>query len=701
MTSSSGACVFLGNGDGTFKTAVNYYFPWGNSVAIADLNGDKKLDLVATDFQDSTVWVLLGNGNGTFKPAVAYATDYDPESLVLADFNNDGKLDLAVGSDYDPWVTVALGNGDGTFLAGVNYGLTGTNWAVEVAADFNNDGNLDLAFAQGSNLQVMLGSSHGALGAPITAPSCNCGGTINSVAAGDVNGDGKQDLVATLTGWSSVPAQIAVYLGKGNGTFSAPVFYSLGDNSGPQYITLADVNHDGKLDALVTNADGGLSILLNKGKGVFGTATVIPGVNGGFIATGDFNGDGKLDLAVNDFNDSSLNILLGNGDGTFKSPVAYPVNKYPEWVTVGDFNKDGKRELATGGWNVGDFYSGGVAILLGNGNGTFGAPVYYDTYQNVGGNVEPYGGVVADVNMDGNPDLLVAYRHTTHVGAANYNVGLGILLGNGDGTFELENALGLPGVAGGPFLVGFSSAGVVTGDFNNDGALDAAVLNNSGHQTAYVTMLLNATQPLSISPMKIVFAGTRNVGTSISQTVILTNDQSTELTISGMKVTGANATDYSAKWNCGSTLGAGLHCTITVTFKPLGPLTRTASLQITDGLGTQTVPLSGVATEVKLSATSLAFGSVPVGGTNTKTVTLTNIGTAAMNIVSPGIVITGAAAADYSQTNNCGTSVAGGSYCTITVTFKPTKTGTRNATLNINDDGGPSPQKVALSGTGI
>ncbi len=704
MTANSGAWVFLGNGDGTFKTAVNYYFPWGSSLAIADVNGDKKLDLVGADYQDSCVWVLLGNGNGTFKPAVAYATDMNAQSVVLADFNGDKKLDLAVGSDYDPWVTVVLGNGDGTFLAGVNYGGTLNNWSVEAAADFNNDRNLDVAVTDGANIQVMLGSSHGTLGAPITAPPCNCGGTIRFVAAGDVNGDGKPDLVAALAVHYSSPAQIAVYLGKGTGAFNAPVFYSLGNNSGPQAITLADVNHDGKLDAAVTNADGSLSILLNKGKGVFGTASVIPGVNGGLIASGDFNGDGNLDLAVSDFNDNSLNILIGNGDGTFQAPVAYPVNTHPEWVTVGDFNKDGKLDLATGGWNVGGFSGGGIAILLGNGNGSFGVPTYYDTYQGVGGNVEPYAAVVADVNLDGNPDLLVPYRHQTHVGPVtgpNYNVGLGIFLGNGDGTFELENALGLPGVAGGPFLVGLGSYGVLTGDFNNDGAPDAAVLNNFGSGTAYVTMLLNTTSPLSISPLSVTFAGTKNVGTSSTQTIILTNDQASKLTITSIAVVGTNATDFTSKHNCGSALGAALHCTITVTFKPLGPLTRTASLRIIDSLGTQNVPLSGVATEVKLSAKSLAFGSVTVGQTKSLPVTLTNFGTAAMNIISPGIVITGTAAADYSQTNNCGSSVGAGQSCTITVTFKPTKKGSRSATLNIYDDGGPSPQKVTLSGTGI
>jgi hypothetical protein len=188
---------------------------------------------------------------------------------------------------------------------------------------------------------------------------------------------------------------------------------------------------------------------------------------------------------------------------------------------------------------------------------------------------------------------------------------------------------------------------------------------------------------------------------SISKNLILTNDQTTTLSIINMRITGTNATDCSAKWNCGSALGAGLHCTITVTSKPLAPLTRTASLVITDSVGTQTVPLTGVATEVKLSPASLPFGSVTVGQTKTMTVTLTNFGTSGMSIISPGIVITGTASADYSQTNTCGRSVAGGSNCTITVTFKPSKTGARGAVLNINDNGGPSPQKVTLSGTGI
>jgi len=513
LTANSGAWVYLGNGDGTFQAPVNYPFPYGDTLAIADVNGDTKPDLVVPDFYNNSVWILLGNGDGTFQPAVAYATDWFPESVVVADFNGDGKLDFVVGSDEGPYLTLALGNGDGTFRTGHNYDVG--NWLGEVAADFNNDGNLDVAvFGSNGNqnlVQVMLGSSHGVFGAPITT-NLWAGTGIGWMVAGDVNGDGKPDLVATTSG--SQTGEIAVVLGNGDGTFQSPVFYSTGSSQTPTILVLADLRNSGKLDVVVSNADGSLSVLLNNGQGVFGTAIVTPGVssNGDWLATGDFNGDGNLDLAIADYYGADFSaskgliILLGNGDGTFQSPTSIPIEQYgPTWVTVGDFNKDGKLDLAVGGSSVGRdlFTGGGLAILLGTGGGTFGSPTYYSFYPdqtNVG--VGPaYAAVVADVNLDGNPDLLVPFA-TTHVGSQccsdPYNVGLGIFLGKGDGTFEFENALGESGVAGGPFLVGTGSYGVVAGDFNQDGAPDVAVLNqynfgNSGSGQAYVTMLLNTT----------------------------------------------------------------------------------------------------------------------------------------------------------------------------------------------------------------
>jgi len=599
ITANSGVWVYLGNGNGTFKTPVNYSFPNANSLVIADVNGDKKLDLIATDFFNNSVWILLGKGNGTFEPGMAYTTDWFPQALVVVDFNGDGLLDLAMGSDSGPDITLAFGNGDGTFRAGGNY--NNGDWIGQVAADFNGDGNPDVMTFSSSKVAVTLGNSHGVLGTPIitTPPQ-----SIAWAAAGDVNGDGKADLILSAQ-TNTTHGEMAVLLGKGNGTFGSQVTYSTGDTTYPGVITLADVNKDGKLDIIETNGDNTVSVLLNTGKGKFGTPIVFSGGNGGLIATGDFNKDGKLDLAINDWNNNSIDIFLGNGNGTFQPLVAYPVVNHPEWIAVGDFRNNGKLDLATGGYSVtgGEFSSSGLAILLGNGDGTFGSATYYSTYPTGSPDDDADSGVVADVNLDGIPDLVVTFRATNlDFGPCcdqSTDVGLGIFLGNGDGTFTFENPEGELGLAGGPFLVGTGSlgGGIVAADFNSDGAVDAAVLNEhnfgGGYGQAYTTMLLNRTAPVSVSPLSVKFAS-YSVGTaSPAGTVIVTNDQASTLSITSVTLGGTDPGDFSDTSGCKSTLLPGADCTISITFKPTQTGSRTASLTISDSAGTKTVALSG------------------------------------------------------------------------------------------------------------
>jgi trimeric autotransporter adhesin len=205
-----------------------------------------------------------------------------------------------------------------------------------------------------------------------------------------------------------------------------------------------------------------------------------------------------------------------------------------------------------------------------------------------------------------------------------------------------------------------------------------------------------------LSPTPLAF-GTLAVGlTSAVKKVTLTNVGTTALTISSIAVTGAEAADFpETATTCGSSLAAAASCTVSLTFKPSTTGARSANLTVTDNAAgsPQQVPLSGTGTTAELTPTSLSFGSVTVGNTSAaKTVTLKNVGTSAITITS--ITISGAAAGDFAQTNSCGSSLAASASCTISVTFKPTTTGTRGAMLKVTDSAAGSPQTVSLAGTG-
>ena len=202
---------------------------------------------------------------------------------------------------------------------------------------------------------------------------------------------------------------------------------------------------------------------------------------------------------------------------------------------------------------------------------------------------------------------------------------------------------------------------------------------------------------VTLTPTKLTFT-TQLIGTtSKAQTVTLKNTGNATLTITSVSTTG----DFSQTNTCGSSVAAGASCTLSVTFKPTTKGNRTGTLSIADNApaSPQTVSLTGMGTVVKFAPATLNFGSVPVGQSSTpKTTTLTNTGTTSLSITS--VSFTGTAAGDYSQTNTCGTTVAAGASFTISVTFMPTATGTRSAQLSVSDNGGGSPQKVTLTGTG-
>jgi hypothetical protein len=549
--------VLLGRKDGTFTEGRSFAHAarLPRKVVVGDFNNDGKLDVAVANDKGS-VNVLLGRGDGTFMPAIRTDTGSPVSYIAVGDFNHDGKLDIVVLGYLVSQVQVLLGNGDGTFQAPVNYPTFVPNQVV--VADLNGDGNLDLAVANagyeedpGRTVSVFFGKGDGTFGTPTTY---TVGNIPFGITAADLNGDGKIDLATA--NWQDGTA--SVLLNKGDGTFLPATSYAAGHpfspftiaafplengnlpglavagNAGVFILThngtggfapaqgynppsifdpvVADFNRDGKADlALVTGGAGdrggsGIAVLFGQGNGVFSSSTayvVLPDLDA--VAAGDFNSDGKADLAVGDTSNGLVAIVLGTGDGRFSPPVHeyavdYPVAiatgrfgrdsnldlaalswgrkqevrvflgagdgtfalgqsipipaLYPSWITLADFNGDGILDMAV--TSQGDYADqGAVSIIIGKTGGGFNPPALYGSGEYL------RGAVIGDFNGDGKLDfVLPRYDDMDFV----------VFLGNGDGTFRQSASYSLPA----------APDSAAAGDFNGDGKVDFAVSLNNG-----------------------------------------------------------------------------------------------------------------------------------------------------------------------------------------------------------------------------
>lgn len=325
-------------------------------------------------------------------------------TLIAGDLDGDGDIDLAASGTG---VTVLLGNGDGTFCAGGDYDRDLPAIDFVLAADFNGDRKPDLVTAsRGANyasvIHVLPGDGHGAFGSPVTSTGGE--GLAPVLAAGDFDSDGATDLAITR----AYEGRVGALLGNGDGSFQAPV-ETAAPAGGRASVIAADLDHDDQLDlALAVRQEGrdGVIVLLGSGDGTFPTRADTPAASGGaaLFTLGDFNGDGLLDAAVAADVEAPINfdlaceigILLGNGDGTFQSSSAVVVDLVAcDNPMAGDFNGDGKLDVA--------IVTDKTIILLGNGDGSLGSPVRDPTY-----GLYERGAAAADFDGDGRSDLAIA-----------------------------------------------------------------------------------------------------------------------------------------------------------------------------------------------------------------------------------------------------------------------------------------------------
>jgi uncharacterized repeat protein (TIGR01451 family) len=433
------------------------------------------------------------------------------------------------------------------------------------------------------------------------------------------------------------------------------------------------------------------------------------------IVAADFNGDGKIDLAVANNTDGTISVLLGHGDGTFAAGLVATAGSGANWIAVGDFDGDGKLDMAVA--NSGSTGPAGVTILHGNGNGTFTAGASLTTGDG------PFAVATADFNGDGHLDLVVS----------NSNDGtLTVFLGHGDGTFA----------AGTTLTVGNFPQVIVVGDFDENGSLDLAVCN----QVDNTVSLLSGTGTGAFGPQTTFSTGTSGfpigliaadfnsdshldlAAVNASTVGVLLGNGAGGFTLHETASTGTSdliagvAGDYNgddkpdlviSDRTAGEafflpgvgdgtfgtpvlfTTASGAWGVATADFNGDGGL----DLAITNG-GANNVSIFLQQLPVSLSPTTLSFGNQNVGvASPPQTITLTNSSGGALNISS--IAFTGADAPDFTKGGTCGATVPNMATCTITVTFTPSAAGALLATLTITDNGGNSPQTLAVSGTGV
>ncbi len=416
--------------------AAFYRYPGSDVHSVkTDLNADGKLDVIAG--AGATFNVYLNNGDGTFldPQPISLPADATGLGMAIADFNGDGHPDLVVTcSAATGGFYFVRGAGGSSFLPAVRYSVAASYPVVAAAGDVNGDGKADVVVADSGVLTVRFGNGDGTFGAESAASTLT---NVTALALADLNGDGKMDIV--VTGDEGVRV-IFDYAYPVNTTLnlSAP--------SKPIDLRVADIDEDGHLD-IATSDDIDVRFYKGHGTSVFDPWVTIPaGPKPEHLDVADFDGDGHLDIVASQQTAGSLSTVRGHGNGTFDAPVLYGTVQVPAGVMAGDFNQDGHQDF------IAISFAAGLEMHFGNGNGTFGAWASYLA------GTQPTSVVLGDVNRDGRRDMFT-------VGHGDNS--LSVFVGNGNGSFQ-------------PRVIRATDTGpktVAVADLDEDGFTDVLVSN--------------------------------------------------------------------------------------------------------------------------------------------------------------------------------------------------------------------------------